>query len=66
MYTLNESTITNVFKDKKTRKIMEKIVKLDDHMRDTFDLILDTVNEFQITPSHLKEMVEKIKNNAAN
>jgi hypothetical protein len=66
MYTLNESTITNVFKDKKTRKIMEKIVKLDDHMRDTFDFILDAVNEFQITPSHLKEMVEKIKNNAAN
>jgi hypothetical protein len=53
MFTLNESTITNVFKDKKTKKIMEKIVKLDDQMRDTFDLILDTVNDFQFTPMHL-------------
>lgn len=37
MFTLNESTITHVFKDKKTKKIMEKIVKLDEPMKDTFD-----------------------------
>jgi hypothetical protein len=61
MFTLNESTITNVFKDKKTKRIMEKIVKLDEHMKDTLDLILDTVDEIKITPIQLKELVEKMK-----
>lgn len=44
MYTLHESTITNVVKDKKTTKIMEKIVKLDDSMRDSLDSLLEAVN----------------------
>jgi hypothetical protein len=40
---------------------MEKIVKLDEHMKDTLDLILDTVDEIKITPIQLKELVEKMK-----
>jgi hypothetical protein len=44
MFILNETTITNVVKDKKTTKIMEKIVKLDDSMRDSLDSLLEVVN----------------------
>lgn len=43
-YILNETTISHIVKDKKTKKIMEKIVKLDDSMRDSLDSLLEAVN----------------------
>ena len=53
MFTLNETTITTMVKDKKTKNMMEKIVKLDDSMKDVVNMILDTVNEFKPTPLQL-------------
>jgi Asp-tRNA(Asn)/Glu-tRNA(Gln) amidotransferase B subunit len=53
MFTLNKTTITTIVKDKKTKNMMEKIVKLDDSMKDVVNMILDTVDEFKPTPLQL-------------
>ena len=63
MFTLNESTITHRVRDNKTKKIMEKIVKYDDNMKESVNFFLDAVDEFKFSPIQLKKFVEQMKHN---
>ncbi len=58
MFTLNESTITHMVRDNKTKKIMEKVVKYDDDMKESLDCFLNAVNEFSISSLQVNELIE--------
>jgi hypothetical protein len=45
-------------RDNKTKKIMEKIVKYDDDMKESVSCFLDAVDENKISPLQLNELVE--------